>query len=110
MATTRIDEEVEIDGKKVFRRVDERTKRIEINTPVSAQGVSGYSVVIYREWVEYLDGVAVKITPLPPINTAVIESLTLTAVVITNKIDALARQQRLEGLWPKNSSGEIIDP
>ena len=110
MSITRINEEVEINGTKVFRRVEERTSRVEINTPLNEAGIDGYHFVIYREWVEYIGGVAVKITKLPPLNLPVSRNMIPIARIITSKIDDIAQQDVLDLVWPKGSTGSIIEP
>jgi hypothetical protein len=110
MAITKLHEEIEIDGKKVFRRVEERTSRVEINTPLNEAGVAGYHFVIYREWVEYISDVAVKITKLPPFSLPLRSSILTTAAIIANKIDDIARQRTLDLAWPKDDTGNIIEP
>lgn len=109
MAINIIEETIN-DGSITIRRVvEERTARVEIFTPLMGT-TTGYRAVAYREWVEYHDGVAVKITPLPPVQIEITEFMAPLVRMIAGSIDNCAISKTKRQLWPKDNDGSLMKP
>ena len=89
-----------VDGVTITRRVEERTKRIEISSPINPLGVAGYVVVAYREWVEYENDVAVKITALPPLQIPITPNMNPILTAVATRVDIVALQATDRKMWP----------
>lgn len=100
MAIARLTTTTVVDGVEVRRRVEERTKRIEILTPFSQLGASGYSAVAYREWVEYENDVPVKITALPPLHLEITPNLFPLLSGVAYRVDTIATKATAAKKWP----------
>lgn len=94
----------------VERRVDERTTRVIISTPLAADGAGAYRAVVYREWVEYLGNQPVRITSLPPLEVPITSGLATIMRDIARAIDARSREATRDGVWPKDNLGAMMTP
>lgn len=98
------------DGPAV-RRVEERTCRIDITTPLHASGPAAYKAVVYREWVEYLNDVPVKITALPPLAFPITPGYYGVMARIAQAVDATAKLATdRDQIWPRDGAGELMTP
>ena len=95
-----------VDGKLVH--VEERTYRVEVMTPKTADGVAGYTAVAYRERFETTDGVATTLVRLPPLRIPITKNLTATMSLISGTVDAVAMQAKTDATWPLDADGNLI--
>lgn len=111
MALVKISETLQTPAGSVVRRVEERTCRIDISTPLHASGPAAYKAVVYREWVEYIDNVPVKITALPPLAFPITPGYYGVMARIAQAVDATAKIAAERDLtWPRDGSGNLMTP
>lgn len=109
MSLTKINRPIVVGNTTIQRRVEERTSHIQILTPFSEDGSRNYSVVAYREWVEYENDVPVKITTLPPLVIDFDPTMQPIANAITAKIDSIALSRTATKKWPVQDN-ELLTP
>lgn len=110
MAITKLEQTtVNPDGSTTVRRIEERTSRVTISTPLAGDGTTMFKVVVQREWVEYLNGTAVKITQLPPLDLPITASMVPFIQGVASRIDLVAKNATRDMTWPK-LNGELIQP
>ena len=95
-----------VDGKVV--KVEERTYRIDIQTPKTAKGPSEYSAAAYRERIETTDGVVTKLVRLPPLRVPINQSLIMVMSLIAGTVDTRAMDSTKAGEWPLDENGVLI--
>lgn len=111
MALIKISETLQTPEGPVARRVEERTCRIDISTPLHASGPAAYRAVVYREWVEYHNDVPVKITALPPLAFPITPGYYGVMARIAQAVDATAKlATERELTWPRDGSGNPMTP
>lgn len=111
MALVKISETLQTPEGPVTRRVEERTCRIDISTPLHASGPAAYKAVVYREWVEYRNDVPVKITALPPLSFPITPGYYGVMARIAQAVDATAKLATERGLaWPRDGAGNAMTP
>lgn len=109
MSLTKLNRPIVVGNTTIQRRVEERTSHVQILAPFSESGTKNYSIVAYREWVEYEDDVPVKITTLPPLVIDFDPTMTAIANAIAAKIDSIALLRTATKKWPVQD-GQVLTP
>lgn len=109
MSITKTQTTKTVDGVTIRCRTEERTTRIQIETPVNPKGIGGFTAVAWREWAEYENDVLVRVTALPPLHIKITPNLLPILQGIACRIDMIAKEATDNNRWPKQGD-ELLKP
>lgn len=101
-----IKSEKTVDGEVVT--VEERTYRVEINTPNSPLGAKAFTAVAYRERIERLNGVPTKRVVLPPLAIPLNGGIQVVMSLVSGAVDTEALKSMAAKSWPLDGDGNLL--